>query len=57
MTAALTLQLGTYNSQRVVPFNMMNQYRPDRAAAGNITHTFSSSMVLESFFSWSYSNT
>lgn len=46
--------LGIYNTSAVVPFNIMNQYRPDRAAAGNITHTFSSSMVLESFFSWSY---
>ena len=47
--------LGIYNSTSAyVPFNMMNQYRPDRAAAGNITHTFSSSMVSESFFSWSY---
>jgi hypothetical protein len=47
-------QLGTYNTSAPLPFNLMNQYRPDRAAAGNITHTFSSSMVLESFFSWSY---
>ncbi len=47
-------QLGTYNTTAPLPFNLMNQYRPDRAAAGNITHTFSSSMVLESFFSWSY---
>ncbi len=47
-------QLGTYNTSAALPFNLMNQYRPDRAAAGNITHTFGSSMVLESFFSWSY---
>ena len=47
-------QLGTYNTSAALPFNLMNQYRPDRAAAGNITHTFSSSMVMESFFSWSY---
>jgi hypothetical protein len=47
-------QLGTYNTGAAVPFNLMNQYRPDRAAAGNVTHTFSSSMVMESFFSWSY---
>ncbi len=47
-------QLGTYNTSAPLPFNLMNQYRPDRAAAGNITHTFSSTMVLESFFSWSY---
>ena len=46
--------LGTYNTSAGLPFNIMNQYRPDRAAAGNITHTFSSSMVLEGFFSWSY---
>jgi hypothetical protein len=46
--------LGTYNTSAGLPFNIMNQYRPDRAAAGNITHTFSSSVVLESFFSWSY---
>jgi hypothetical protein len=46
--------LGIYNSSAIVPFNIMNQYRPDRAAAGNVTHTFSSSMVMESFFSWSY---
>ena len=47
-------QLGTYNTGAALPFNLMNQYRPDRAAAGNITHTFSSSLVMESFFSWSY---
>jgi hypothetical protein len=47
-------QLGTYNTSAALPFNLMNQYRPDRAAAGNVTHTFSSSMVMESFFSWSY---
>ncbi len=46
--------LGTYNTSAIVPFNLMNQYRPDRAAAGNVTHTFSSSIVMESFFSWSY---
>ncbi len=46
--------LGIYNTSANLPFNIMNQYRPDRAAAGNITHTISSSMVLESFFSWSY---
>jgi hypothetical protein len=46
--------LGIYNTSAVIPFNIMNQYRPDRAAAGNITHTFSSSLVMESFFSWSY---
>jgi hypothetical protein len=46
--------LGIYNSGANLPFNVMNQYRPDRAAAGNITHTFSSTMVMESFFSWSY---
>jgi hypothetical protein len=47
-------QLGTYNTSAALPFNLMNQYRPDRAAAGNITHTFTSSLVMESFFSWSY---
>ena len=46
--------LGTYNTSAGLPFNIMNQYRPDRAAAGNLTHTFSSSVVMESFFSWSY---
>lgn len=47
--------LGIWNStSSYLPFNIMNQYRPDRAAAGNITHTFSSTMVSESFFSWSY---
>jgi hypothetical protein len=46
--------LGTYNTSAGLPFNIMDQYRPDRAAAGNVTHTFSSSVVLESFFSWSY---
>jgi hypothetical protein len=45
---------GIYNSGANVPFNIMDQYRPDRAASGNITHTFSSSVVFEGFFSWSY---
>ncbi len=45
---------GIYNSSANVPFNLEHQYRPDRAASGNITHTFSSSVVLEGFFSWSY---
>ena len=47
-------QLGTYNTSAPLPFNLMQQYRPDRSAAGNVTHTFSSSVVLESLFSWSY---
>lgn len=47
--------LGIYNSTSAgLPFNIMNQYRPDRAAAGNVTHLFSSNLVLEAFFSWSY---
>jgi len=45
---------GIYNSSANLPFNIMNQYRPDRAASGNITHVFSSAVVLEGFFSWSY---
>jgi hypothetical protein len=45
---------GIYNSSANMPFNIMNQYRPDRAASGNVTHTFSSSVVFEGFFSWSY---
>jgi len=45
---------GIYNSGANLPFNLMNQYRPDRAASGNVTHTFSSSVVFEGFFSWSY---
>jgi len=45
---------GIYNSGANIPFNLMHQYRPDRAASGNITHTFSSSVVFEGFFSWSY---
>lgn len=45
---------GIYNSSAGLPFNIMNQYRPDRAATGNLTHVFSSSVVLEGLFSWSY---
>jgi hypothetical protein len=46
--------LGTYNSSAGLPFNIMNQRRPDRAAVGNLTHVFSSTLVLETLFNWSY---
>lgn len=45
---------GIYNTGANLPFNMMNQYRPDRAASGNLTRVVTSSVVLEGFFSWSY---
>jgi hypothetical protein len=46
--------LGTYNSSAGVPFNLMNQRRPDRNGVGNFTHVFSSSLVLETLMNWSY---
>ncbi len=46
--------LGTYNTSAGLPFNLMNQYRPDRAAVGSLTHVFTSSLVLEGLFNWSY---
>ncbi len=48
------LDKGIYNSGANLPFNMMNQYRPDRAMAVNMTHMFSSSVVMEGLFAWSY---
>jgi hypothetical protein len=45
---------GIYNSSANLPFNMMNQFRPDRAAAVSVTHVFSSSMVMEGLAAWSY---
>ena len=46
--------LGTYNTSAGLPFNLMKQPRPDRSAVGNFTHVFSSNLVLEGLFSWSY---
>ena len=45
---------GIYNSGANLPFNMMNQFRPDRAAAVSVTHVFSSSVVAEVLAGWSY---
>lgn len=46
--------LGTYNTSAGLPFNIMNQPRPDRSAVGNFTHVFNSNLVLETLFNWSY---
>jgi len=46
--------LGIYNTGANVPFNLMSQYRPDRAVSGDVTHTFSSTVVFEGLFGWSY---
>jgi hypothetical protein len=45
---------GIYNSGANLPFNMMNQFRPDRALAVNVTHVFSSTVVFEGLVGWSY---
>jgi hypothetical protein len=45
---------GTWNSSVNLPFNMIQQKRPDRAVAGNLTHTFSPTLVLELLGGWQY---
>ncbi|MCC6862939.1 MAG: TonB-dependent receptor [Bryobacterales bacterium] len=43
---------GTWNSSAPLPFNMIKQPRPDYALSGNLTYTFSPSVVMETVFGW-----
>jgi hypothetical protein len=45
--------LGIWNSSAPLPFNQIRQPRPDTALSGNVTYTFSPTIVMESILSWS----
>jgi hypothetical protein len=45
--------LGTWNSSAPFAFNQVRQPRPDTAWAGNLTYTFTPTVVMESVVAWS----
>lgn len=44
---------GIWNSSAPLPFNMIRQPRPDYALSGNLTYTFSPTIVMETVYAWS----
>ena len=45
--------LGIWNSSAPFAFNQIRQPRPDTALSGNLTYTFTPTLVMESVVSWS----